>query len=240
MRPNRRLDEIALDFADLRSPQGGVIPASRLCCINLSGNDYRGQPMHPQVSVPQGKVQALWCGVDVPRDAAPGEYQGVVTVRAKNAEPTPVRLVLSIGDQVREDRGDGEPWRHSRIRWLNSTLGIDDQPVAPYTPLVVEGRTIRCLGREVQLASTGLPAQIRCGGRDLLAGPMALHRRRVATARDWMAGGEPKFVKQTAGAVEWQSQNTAGPLAVRVPGEHGVRRPHGFHARRVKPRKRSN
>ena len=30
----------------------------------------------------------------------------------------------------------------------------------------------------------------------------------------WMGGGEPKFVKQTAGTVQWQVQNTAGPLAV--------------------------
>ncbi len=100
---------IDLEFTDLASPQGGVIPAARLSCINLSGNDYLGHPIRHTVAVPQGKVQALWCGIDVPRDAAPGEYEGVATVRAKDAEPTPVRLRLSIAERVREDRGDNEP-----------------------------------------------------------------------------------------------------------------------------------
>ena len=42
-----------------------------------------------------------------------------------------------------KDRGDGELWRHSRLRWLNSTIGIDDEPTAGYPPLEVQGQTVR-------------------------------------------------------------------------------------------------
>ncbi len=209
------LNEIAVQFAELRSPQGGVISASRLCCINTTGVDYLGHPFQPVVSAPQGRVQALWCGVDVPRDAKPGEYAGTVFVSAKNVEgKTPMRLILTVTNDVREDRGDGQPWRHSRIRWLNSTLGIDDEPTPPYTPLAVEGRRIRCLGREIELAATGLPAQIRCGQRELLAAPLKFIVE-TADGPQPLAGGEPKFVKKNAGAVAWVSEGTAGPLKIR-------------------------
>ena len=63
LRGGKALDGIALEFTDLRSPQWpGSFRPRGLSCINLSGNDYLGQPFHPAVSVPQGKVQALWCG----------------------------------------------------------------------------------------------------------------------------------------------------------------------------------
>lgn len=70
------LDGIAVDFTDLRGPGGAAIPATALRCINTGGMNWDGRPLRNDVSVPQGKVQALWCGVQVPRDAAPGEYAG--------------------------------------------------------------------------------------------------------------------------------------------------------------------
>ena len=209
----RPLDGLAVDFGDLRAPQGGVIPAARLNCINFGGVDYLGEPFQKRVSVPQGKVQALWCGIDVPRDAAPGVYQGVATVRADGVEPTPVRITMTISDKVRADRGDGEPERYSRIRWLDSRLGISDEPIAPYTPMTVEGRKIRCLGREVELSPTGLPTQIRSGQRNLLYWPMTFLVRTDEGYQNPI-GGKLKFVKQSAGAVEWESPWKVGPLEV--------------------------
>ena len=39
-----------------------------------SGTNWDGKPFRKTLNVPQGKVQALWIGVDVPRDAKPGEH----------------------------------------------------------------------------------------------------------------------------------------------------------------------
>jgi hypothetical protein len=138
---------------------------------------------------------------------------GNVIVAAKNVEPTPVQVILNVTENVREDRGDGEPWRHSRLRWLNSTLGMDDAPTAPYTPLVRKGDAIQCLGREVTLGPAGLPAQIRCGGRDLLAAPLRFVVE-TATGSHVVSGGKPRIVKQRPGRIAWVSEGEAAGVRV--------------------------
>ncbi len=162
------VEAIAVEFSDLRSDDGHVIPAAAVKCFNLGGIDWLGRPFQKTVNVPAGKVQALWFGVDVPTSATPAEYRGAVTIRPQNSPPTQVELSLAVSDRVLEDRGDSQLWRHSRLRWLDSTIGIDDQVIPPFTPLEVTGQTVRCLGRTIDFQPTVLPAQIRCGQQELL------------------------------------------------------------------------
>ena len=61
--------------------------AGWLNCFNTGGTNWDGKPFHKTINVPQGKVQALWIGVDVPRDAKPGEHRATVTIRPTNAAP---------------------------------------------------------------------------------------------------------------------------------------------------------
>ena len=169
------VEDVRLTFSDLRpEPAGRPIAASEFTCFNLGGTDWDGSPLSKTVSVPQGKVQALWCGVQIPREAAPGRYRGSVTVSGKGAPPTEVALDFTVSDEVLEDRGDGELWRYSRLRWLNSTLAMDDDIVAPYTPMTLEGSRVGCLGRALEVSADGLPAAIRSGDKEILAAPMRL------------------------------------------------------------------
>lgn len=189
------LEDISVDF------DGPC--AAWITCFNLGGVSWDGVPFRKTVSVPRGKVRALWFGVDVPRSVRPGENTATVTIRPKNAPPSTVAVTLRVMPEELADRGDSEPWRHSRLRWLDSTSGFDDEVVAPYTPLRVSGTTIRCLGREVTLAPSGLPASIRCGGHELLAAPVLF------------AGavqGGLRFTKRTAGTVEWESGGVRGRM----------------------------
>ena len=43
-------------------------------------------------------------------------------VQVENAPAKEINLRLTIKPEVLADRGDGEPWRHSRLRWLDSTI----------------------------------------------------------------------------------------------------------------------
>ena len=54
--------------------------AKWLNCFNTAGTNWDGKPFRKTVNVPQGKVQALWIGVDVPREAIPGEHHARVTI----------------------------------------------------------------------------------------------------------------------------------------------------------------
>lgn len=59
-----------------------VIPAEALRCMNLGGLDFWGQAFrHPNVTVPQGDVTALWVAVVVPNGTTSGVYTGQCNVQ---------------------------------------------------------------------------------------------------------------------------------------------------------------
>jgi len=207
----QELQDVQVEFSELRSPEGNTIPAGAMRCFNLGGMDWLGRPFRKGIVVPKGKVQSLWCGVDIPEDAAPGDYRGAWTLRCKNAEPCKVAVSLAIADTVLDDRGDSEPWRHSRLRWLDSTIGSDDEIVPPYTPLQVAGRTVGCLGRQVRFAATGLPESMRSNDRELLAGPMTFVVD-TGEAHALVASAAATVLKQSPGSVVWTADSKAGPL----------------------------
>ncbi|MBN2130647.1 MAG: hypothetical protein JW741_14185 [Sedimentisphaerales bacterium] len=225
----KAISDVDIGFSDLQGPGGFVIHASALRCFNVGGVDWRGREFERTCSVGKGKVRALWFGIDIPKEARAGRYTGQVTIAPKGAESTPVQINLDIKDRVLADAGDSEPWRHSRLRWLDSKIAAAEEPVEPFIPLTVHGTTISCLGRSVTLGRTGLPETIRSTfapegthigdrPRDVLSGPVLI----VVES----GSGEPvrwdirgtKIVSTTAGAVSWQSQGDAGNLSLSCHG----------------------
>ncbi|MCX7598251.1 MAG: DUF6067 family protein, partial [Armatimonadetes bacterium] len=167
----RAISDVKLTFSDLVGPGGKKIAAREFTCFNLEGTDWLGRPMKKKFDVAEGMVRALWCGFMVPRDAQ-GLYQGTVRVQPIGAEATDVKLRINVSGPVLEDHGDSELWRMSRLRWLNSTLGIDDEVVPPLTPLKVKGDTVECILRAVRFGPTGLPVSIKANEREILARPV--------------------------------------------------------------------
>ena len=206
--PNHTANRITVSFSALRGEHGGEIPESALTCFNTEGVDTWGRPFSKTVNVPAGRVQPLWIGVDVARDQAPGVYTGTVTVQTDGITPQTVTVHLTVLKEIIDDRGDNEPWRHSRLRWLNSTAGIGDFIVPPYTPLTVTGQRIACLGREVELAADGLPASIVSGRHDVLAAPVRLAVE-SQTGSVTFTGGQTKWTRRTGARVEWEVQSAA-------------------------------
>ncbi len=217
------IEDVKVRFGDLKRAGGGSIPASAFRCINLGGVDSAGKPFTRRVRVDLGKVQALWCGVQVPPSAAPGEYTTTISVAPQGVEPTPVRFALIVSQHAIPAAGDDEPWRLSRLRWLDSTLAFDDDLVAPYTPVQVAGRTVSVLGRSVKLAASGFPERIESRfdiemtrltekPRQVLSAPVAL----VVEGADAgpLEPGGVSFVKQARGVATWRSTSTAGPISI--------------------------
>ena len=208
------VENLHVDFSGLaNAATGEQIPASSFTCFNTEGTDVTGTVFKKNCSVDKGKVQALWIGTQLPEHLSAGTYQGTVTVSAANAETKTVQVALNVSENVIADHGDNEPWRHSRLRWLNSQIGFDDEVIAPYTPLVLKDKTIRCLGREVTLSPLGLPANITSyfketmtgigsDGRSILAAPMEL-------AADGGAWENLNFeiTKHKQGTIAWKALN---------------------------------
>lgn len=211
----RELAGLSVAFSDLRAGERIVAPADAFTCFNTSGTDWLGRAMRPRVNVPAGHVQALWCGVQIPAEAPPGTARATVTVAADGVPGRSVDVELTIGETVLADGGVSDLGRLARLKWLNSTIGLDDEVTAPFTPLTVDGRTIGCLGRAVTFDASGFLESIRCGERELLAAPLGV---RVETA-DGLAAwtGEPAQVTSVApGKVTWAASRSAGPLRLHL------------------------
>lgn len=206
------LSDVSVEFGDLRCG-AATIAAGALRCFNTGGVDWLGHPLRKRVDVAQGQVQALWCGVQVPPDAAPGLYTGLATVKVAGADATPVTLALTVAPERLPDHGDSQPERLSRLRWLDSTLALDDEVTAPYTPVTLAGQTAGCLGRTLTFGESGLPTALTANGQAILAAPV---RFVVTTAAGEVAltGAPPRVTRQAAGSLEWESVARGGGLAL--------------------------
>jgi len=169
---NRQVSGISYSISDLQG-SGAVIPASAVTCFNLEGVSPFGEALTYDVSVNPGNVQALWFGVDIPESQKRGTYKGVLTLSDASGVLGEVPVCIKVNGAVLADRGDSETWRYSRLRWLNSTLGLEDTPTIPYTAMTCSGNTVSCLGREVDFdVNSGIPEQIRALGNEILAAPL--------------------------------------------------------------------
>ena len=233
----KAISDIDVGFSDMQGPGDSLIDASALRCFNVGGVDWQGRKfekiffqIHSGECVEKGKVRALWFGIDVPENVAAGRYNGRITITPTGAESTTIRFILNIKDELMADAGDSQPWRHSRLRWLDSKIALDDEIVEPFTPLVVRGNSIDCLGRSVTIGKAGLPQRIRSrfapevthivgSERDVLSGPVRLVVE-TGTGQhvQWEIVG-PKIVKRSAGAVAWESQSTSGALSLNCHGQ---------------------
>jgi hypothetical protein len=209
----RPIDGVALRFSDLRG-DGRPIPASAFTCFNLTGNDWLGRPMTKTFPVGLGKVRPLWVGVQVPKGAK-GEYTGKIAVQPKGLPPTDIALSLTVDGLVLADAGDADLWRMSRLRWLNSTLGIDEEVIPPFTPLHVKGGSVRCLNREVAFGKLGLPDRITSNGLPVLAAPMQLVVESGGKPVAWKPG-ESRVTKATDATVERTTAASAEGLRLTV------------------------
>ncbi len=208
------VSHLRLTYSDLvNATTGATLPASAFTCFNTDGIDVTGTVFTKDCSVPQGKVQALWIGAMVPEQLPAGVYEGTVRITADGLEEKTVRLSLRVTEQVIANHGDNEPWRHSRLRWLNSQIGFDDEVVAPYIPLTLDEKTVSLLGRKVQLSPDGFPARITSyfqetltaiggEGREVLAQPMTL----TADGGDW-ENLDFAVTKRKPATIGWHATN---------------------------------
>ncbi len=224
------LDSISgmeISFTDLKGADGKSIPANLVSCINNNGTNYDGSSLHKKVSISKNKVQAFWCGVDVPVDIPAGLYKGSCLITAKDRAARSVPIQITITNNIADKGGINEPWKQTRLKWLNSTLAQENTVIAPYTPLTIDKNTIGLLGRTIQLNEDGLPAQVQTfftpemtGYTDhpnkLFTAPM--HFEFIGAdgkALSWKSNGI-EYTKKEAGTVQWKAVNTAGALQMNI------------------------
>ena len=202
---NNDIKNVAVNYSGLKNEKGKVIPASAFHCINTGGSDCYGKPLEKTFNMLKGKVRPLWIGFQVP-DNAKGNYAGTVTVTPVGMEQTTVKVNVNVAGDLIADKGDSEPWRHSRLRWLDSKLGLnDDELIPPYTPLKVSKSQIECLNRTVLFGIAGMPQKIVSNGKDVISAPMRFNVMMNGKAVVWKQSAPDRIVLEKPAKVSPRS-----------------------------------
>jgi hypothetical protein len=166
------VNDVKIEFSPL-TDGNYTISASALTCFNTGGIGPYGQPFVKRVDVSSGKVQAFWIGIDITENVPAGTYKGSLTFKPESSSAQSVDLEIKVMETILSDRGDSETWRHSRLRWLNSTLGIDDNPTKPYEPIqYIEENTYRLTNKILTMDQGGMPGSIKVDDTEVLSAPI--------------------------------------------------------------------
>ncbi|MBX2924231.1 MAG: hypothetical protein KF746_18670 [Chitinophagaceae bacterium] len=221
------LKDVKIRFSDMKTTDGKTIPSGQITCFNTGGINYLGKPFTKKVTVQPGKVQPLWIGVDL-SGVSKGIYSGTVTVTANNKSQT-LRIQLNADGSYVADHGVNEGKRLSRMYWLNNTLGINDSVTKGYQPVVRAGNVLQILGRTIEIAPNGLPADIKSyftasnqhisqQGTSILSNAFRFVIEKEDGAIVSLQPGGIEFTEELPGAVAWKVKNTAAECELACSG----------------------
>lgn len=156
------LKDIHVDFYDA---QGNKLGREKAICFNLSGVNTDGVAYDIHRDIAAGEILPLWCGIPVEKweDAAGKTLKVTAVVSAENTDYTvKTGVALNVENETIARNGDNDLWRLARLFWLNSDLGISDEVVKPFTPIVNSENDLSMvlLGKQIRPGSFGLPAEI--------------------------------------------------------------------------------
>ena len=188
-----------------------------------------GEEFDLQVDVAQGDVQPLWILFEVPADMPVGRFEGTATVSSSNAGSKTITFGIRIHPDTIVNHGYDDPASQSRLAWLNSTTGRDnDFIIAPYEPVTFEGNSLSILGRTIDLEPSGLPAGITSffteemtglqeTGEPILAEPIEMEILRQGTREVFQS--EPITIRSEGrGHAAWSSTSTSQHFRMEVDG----------------------
>ncbi len=224
-----KVNDVKVEFSDLKNNNGGkVIPATVMTCFNLGGMDFQGNNFTKEVSVQAGRIQSLWMGVDL-TNIGVGNYSGTVSIVA-HGEKRVIPIRLEVSGEFVPNHGYNEGARLSRLNWLNSTVGINEEITKGYIPVQVEVNKIAILGRTLEISDNGLPSSIisyfsesnqsiEDNGKPIISDPVRFIIEKEDGQIIRLQPGELNFLKQTPSKVVWKVLNTSSECDLECIGQ---------------------
>jgi hypothetical protein len=172
------LDELTGTLRTLFPPHAGVRTAS----VTVRGEDgtvFAG-PVTSEIQFgeegEEGKDRAEGEEATEGEEAAEGKAEFLLS----EDKPVPpmeqmtfhVQVMNEAGEVVAED--DSTTWTFDPGEWRGNDLGVPTEAPEPWTPVEVEGRTLRTLMTQYELGENGLPAAIIAKGENVLQSPIRL------------------------------------------------------------------
>ena len=234
------------------------IPASAMTCFNVGGNDQNGQPFTKNFTVGAGQVGSLWFGVNLAVLKAAGSFAGTITIAVaghnggSGESPLLKEVHLSLdvampaNGQPLPLHGDADVYTMRRLRWLDSTLGIDDEVTRPFTNITWAmnlGRTgqpggkggivVSLVNKQVFIGQNGLPngavvtaAKVR-GGKNTSVQHTILDAAHPVTFDAILAGGAAAdftvveattITSATSATIMWEASLESPSMTMHVTG----------------------
>lgn len=228
--PYMELNNIDVSFSDFRKSSENIIDKSNARCFNTGGTDIYGNPFLKEVEVPKGGIQPLWMGIRIPDDAE-GKYSGKVVLKPQNAPEQTVDVNIEVSGSVVSNDGTDEGWRKSRLSWLDSRIGLLEEPTSPYTAVEYRNRKISYLGGEIRLSSEGFPESIVTNydesnrlDRKVRNEILAEGIRLILETEDGIENlktGKLRVTKKTDASLIWEIELKNRKFSVLVKGEFG-------------------
>lgn len=223
------LKTVKVAFSDLKTKDGKSISSAVMTCINNTGVNWIGIPENFIVNIAKQKVQSMWCTIDIPESTAAGQYDGVATISAKDEPDVQVKISLTILNEKSHHHGVDEPWKQTRLTWLNSTLAEKNTVIQPYTALKRNGPVMHLLGRCLKIAPTGLPAQIKSyftqrmtgigdSARKLFTEPVHFHFQKSNSQEIKFKSSPIQYTKESEGTMSWRVLNESPEINMIVDG----------------------
>ncbi|MDP6359778.1 MAG: DUF6067 family protein, partial [Planctomycetota bacterium] len=141
-------------------------------------------------------------------------FEGVLPI--PDLEEGEYELALFLeGEEGIPDKPVIQAFERKRFEWENNKLGFSDEVIPPFTPLEVNGKTVKCVLREHQHGDAGLWKSVKSQGIKILSGPMQWEvdsggLQQIAASRPW------KSTSRKATEVVGESEWSAGPLNARM------------------------
>jgi hypothetical protein len=127
--PEDAVMNLTLQFSEMHLDGYSTIPATAFNCFNTGGMDQHGVQFSKQFSVyGRGAVGSMWVGIQLPTDMQTGIWETTMLLHAASAPTKRLMLTLNVTGELgaAHNSGDDDVYKMSRLRWLDSTIGIDD------------------------------------------------------------------------------------------------------------------
>ncbi len=85
------VSQVQVQFSGLTKGNSSTIPVGKMTYFNAGGIDFKGLPFTKEITVPAGRMQALWIGIDLSGIDA-GNYKGSVAVKGSRRSGCGSRL----------------------------------------------------------------------------------------------------------------------------------------------------
>ncbi len=168
----------------------------------------------------------MWCLADVPKEIPAGVYKGKAIINS-NTSPQTVNIEIRVSNKEALNGNIAEPWKETRLKWLNSAMAQENTVIAPYIPLKVNGHTISLLGRKIEIGNDGFPAQIQTfftpemteykdAPNNLLTEPIHFNFTTASGNNMQLQSKGLQFTKQSEGTVIWKASSSNDTLQMDV------------------------